>query len=109
MSDFTDEETLPWIKRKLILAGLKAETNSDVYGSMHILASDHHGMNAYTRAYKCQHQQGVIANLMYATHVAIDKLEKFGLDASELKTILQDADRILLMSAPMSEPRKETE
>ncbi len=95
---FTDEETLLWIKGKLAHAGLLSATNRDVYGSMHILASDRQGMEAYIRAYKCDHKQGVIANLTAALHVAVDTIDRLGGDSSDLRSIMEASDTILKAS-----------
>lgn len=99
----TDEEVLPWIRKKLETIGLKSETNADIYGAMHILGSDRRGMEAYMRAYKCELKQGVIANLTAALHQASDALEHYGLSADDYRTILKNADEFMKASAATTE------
>lgn len=101
-----DEEVLPWIRRKLEVIGLESDTNAKVYGSMHILGSDRRGMEAYMRAFKCEHKQGVIANLTAGLILACDRLENAGLDASDFRKVLLDADTILRASAATSDTKQ---
>lgn len=93
---FTDEETLPWIKNKIAgTTTLKAETNADVYGAMHVLCAEWQGMERYTKAYKCDQKQGLIANLAGDLQRAIDRLEAVGQDCSELRATIVKTDEIL--------------
>jgi hypothetical protein len=93
---FTDEETLPWVKNKIaVTTTLKAETNSELYGAMHILCSEWQGMERYTKAYKCDQKQGLIANLAGDLGRAIDRLEALGQECSEMRATLAKTDEIL--------------
>jgi len=93
---FTDAETLPWVKNKIaVTTTLKAETNSELYGAMHILCSEWQGMERYTKAYKCNQKQGLIANLAGDLQRAIDRLESLGQECSEMRDTLAKVDEIL--------------
>jgi hypothetical protein len=62
----TNAQALAWIRRKL---GLAPDTpmfhggGPTIAGTLHVLCSDAHGMQAYIRAYKCDDKQGEIARL----------------------------------------------
>lgn len=93
---FTDEETLPWVKKKIqTCTNLKAETNSDLYGAMHCLCSDHRSMEVYIKAYKCEEKQGVIVNLSRGLQEAVERLEGNGENCEELRAVLKKADEVL--------------
>jgi len=93
---FTDEETLPWIKRKIQSStDLKAETNSQLYGAMHVLCADRHGMETYIKAYKCEEKQGLIVNLSRGLQEAVERLEANGENCEELRAVMKKADEIL--------------
>jgi len=95
MSGFTDDETLSWIRAKIATTGLLSVTNRDVYGSMHILAADRRGMEAYIRSAKCEHKQGVIANLTAGLHSACDTIDSLDGDSYELRNILECCEKSL--------------
>jgi hypothetical protein len=93
---FTDEETLPWVKNKIrTCTDLKIESNGDLYGAMHVLCSDRHGMETYIKAYRCNDKQGVIANLRRCLTDAITMLECVKVDCSALREQLAQADKVL--------------
>ena len=93
---FTDQETLPWVKNKIrSCTDLKIETNGDLYGAMHCLCADRHGMETYIKAYKCDAKQGVIANLRRGLADAIYMLEELGACAESLRQIAENADSVL--------------
>lgn len=96
---FTDEETLPWIKRKIqSTTRLNAENNTELYGAMHILCSEFNGMERYVKSYKCDDKQGAIANLYVALQQAIDRIELTGGECSDLRNVLAEVDRKLGIS-----------
>ena len=90
-----NEETLEWVKLKIKAIGLKADTNRDVYGSMHILDSGYRGMEYYIKSYKCDEKQGLIANLAYDLQEAIIKLEECGKDCTGFKNTILKASETL--------------
>jgi hypothetical protein len=93
---FTDEEALPWVKNKIqTCTDLKIENNRDLYGAMHVLCSDRHGMETYVKAYKCDDKQGVIANLRRGLADAIYMLEELGACTTSLRQIAKKADEAL--------------
>lgn len=61
MTEYRDSEIVAWIKRKLELP--ETATASDVFGRMHVLASNSHGYLTYIEAFKCNDKQGEIARL----------------------------------------------
>lgn len=93
---FTDEETLPWVKNKIrTCTDLKIENNGDLYGAMHVLCSDRHGMETYIKAYKCNEKQGVIVNLHRGLSDAIASLECLKVDCTDLREHLKRAEQFL--------------
>lgn len=91
----TNEETLEWVKRKIKAIGLKADSNRDVYGSMHILDSGYRGMEYYIKSYKCDKKQGLIANLAHNLQEAVTQLEECGKDCSAFKATILKTSEIL--------------
>jgi hypothetical protein len=105
---FTDEEALPWVKRKIqATTTLKAETNSELYGAMHVLCSDWHGMQQYIKAYKCEEKQGLIVNLSRGLQEAVDRLEGNGENCEELREVLRKADQVLGLQTGDSNAHRE--
>ena len=95
---FTDEETLPWVKQKIQkTTTLRAETNSELYGAMHVLCSDWHGMQQYIKAYKCNEKQALIANLSRGLQEAVERLEGNGENVEELRAVLKKVDEVLFV------------
>jgi hypothetical protein len=93
---FTDEEALPWVKNKIqTCTDLKIENNRDLYGAMHVLCSDRHGMETYVKAYKCDDKQGVIANLRRGLADAIYMLEELRACTTSLRQVAKKADEAL--------------
>lgn len=96
----SDKEMLKWVRDKIhATTNLKAETNRELYGAMHVLCSDRGQMDRYIRAYKCNEKQGVIANLSDALQRAIEQLEASGQDAGEFRAAMKKADEVLGVSS----------
>lgn len=60
------DEEAEWVRRKLKLPPETTllTTRPSLAGELHVVCADRHGMEAYTRAYKCDDKQGEIARLV---------------------------------------------
>lgn len=93
---FTDEEALPWVKRKIAATTtMTPKSNLELYGSMHVLCNAWQDMERYVKAYKCDQKQGLIANLAGDLQRAIDRLESLGQQCDEMRATLAKIDEIL--------------
>ena len=88
-------EIIDCIRPKHLKIGPQADSKSHIYGAMHFLDSDHNAMERYTRAYKCDEKQGLIANLSADLALAIDRLELRREDCSLYRETIAKVDETL--------------